>query len=399
MMIQPELLFKKFLKGHCTPVEAAQLMVHFSREDGDVDMVAFIEAHWDRQSSAEELYSTTFPNELHLQKLRQAIESEANTKASTVSTISGVPKGLRWHRFAAISAAAVVILALGLWVRDSQWSSQSPEGLVEKSAQKEIHPGSNRALLTRADGLSIELHDDPAGIQVNGGLVRYLDGTAIVSDLEYGSSSETLLLTTPRGGMYRVTLADGTKVWLNAASKLIYPSRFDDESRVVELEGEAYFEVSALTNKSGGRIPFHVKAAGQTVEVLGTQFNLKAYPKEQTVETTLLEGLVKIDETVLRPGQQALYSATGLVVKAVDAEMYAAWKDGNFYFDGQNIATVMQSLARWYDVEVAYEGQVTNHRFGGTISRYDRIEEVLSKLSRTQQVTFKIEGRKIIVRP
>lgn len=200
-------------------------------------------------------------------------------------------------------------------------------------------------------------------------------------------------MRTPRGGEYRLQLPDGSKVWLNAASSITYPNIFTGDTRSVEITGEAYFEVA----KDAAR-PFKVQAGNMKVEVLGTHFNINAYPGEPVIKTTLLEGAVRIQDAVLKPGQQASLAATGQfrVEDDVETEEVMAWKNGFFQFNDADMPTVMRQLENWYDITVAYEGRVPKRSFGGAIQRSLPLSKVLDILEENN-VRFKIEGRNITV--
>jgi transmembrane sensor len=264
-------------------------------------------------------------------------------------------------------------------------------------------PGTNKAVLTLSDGRTIIL--DSAGngmlaqqgktsiIKKNDGQLVYNPGAAQSNEVVYN------LLQTPRGGQYKITLPDGSKVWLNASSSLRYPVIFAGKDRRVEITGEAYFEVA----KDASR-PFRVQLNNMEVEVLGTHFNINGYADEDAVRTTLLEGKVKVlvsdQSKYLQPGQQAQLKTSGkiAIVDDVNLDETVAWKDGNFQFENSDIKAVMRQLARWYDVEVSYEGTVNKH-FIGNISRDVKLSQVLSMLQQTGEVKFKIEGNKLFVMP
>src|SRR5690606_22741368 len=207
-------------------------------------------------------------------------------------------------------------------------------------------------------------------------------------------------LTTPKGGTYRLTLSDGTNVWLNAASTLRYPAKFTGTERMVELEGEAYFEVSRLTRGSDIRVPFRVVSKGQTVEVLGTEFNITAYADEDAVRTTLVEGSVQVvsdgaietqrpQPVTLRPGQQSVVSPDGTQINSVDVSMFTAWKDGLFSFRETEMSDAMRQLARWYNVDVVYEGAVPETYFFGNIRRDKSLAHALAILKKSG-INFRI---------
>jgi transmembrane sensor len=258
-------------------------------------------------------------------------------------------------------------------------------------------------MLTLADGSQIMLDSAANGVlaqQGNTNIVKQQDG-----QLSYNSKGipEAAIayntLTTPPGGQYKLTLPDGSKVWLNAASSIKYPTAFIGNTRQVETTGEVYFEIAKDASK-----PFKVLQNEMEVEVLGTHFNINGYIDEAVFRTTLLEGSIKITtpkgNDILKPGQQAQVQKTGVVkiINDADLEETMAWKDGNFYFENSDIYTVMRQIARWYDVDVTYKGTVSKH-FLGTISRNVNLSQVLSMLQQTGEVKFKIEGRKVIVMP
>jgi ferric-dicitrate binding protein FerR (iron transport regulator) len=211
-------------------------------------------------------------------------------------------------------------------------------------------------------------------------------------------------ITTPRGGQYQVTLSDGTKVWLNAASSIRFPVLFTGNERKVEITGEAYFEVAKNVSK-----PFKVKTISSEVEVLGTHFNVNAYDDEAVAKTTLLEGLVKVSvpqtggklaARFLQPGQQSGITKDGRisVLNNADTEEAVAWKNGRFQFRSADLKSILRQISRWYDVDVVYKGNVDLH-FTGQLTRDDYVSKVFDKLALTGEVHFKIEGKKIIVSP
>lgn len=280
------------------------------------------------------------------------------------------------------------------------------EAYTSKAASATSHdrlPGSDRAVLTLSDGRTIVL--DSAGngmlarqgktsvIKQNDGQLVYRSATDQSSEMVYN------LLKTPRGGQYNITLPDGSRVWLNAASSLRYPVAFSEKERRVEITGEAYFEVAKDPSK-----PFRVTLNNMEVEVLGTHFNINGYTDEEDIRTTLLEGKVKVnvaDQTkYLSPGQQAQINTTGKisVVNDVNLDETVAWKDGNFQFENSDIKSVMRQLARWYDVEVSYKGNIDKH-FIGNISRDVKLSQVLSMLQQTGEIKFSVEGNKLFVMP
>jgi ferric-dicitrate binding protein FerR (iron transport regulator) len=264
-------------------------------------------------------------------------------------------------------------------------------------------PGGDKAMLTLADGSQIVLDSASNGIlaqQGNTNIIKQQDGQLVYNANGTGTDEIAYnTLTTPRGGQYKITLPDGSKVWLNAASSIKYPAAFTGKDRKVEITGEVYFEVTKNASK-----PFKVQVNQQEVEVLGTHFNINSYSDEDAIRTTLLEGSVKINtsngNSFLQPGQQAQLQKAGKIklVNNVDLEETMAWKDGNFQFENSDIKTVMRQIARWYDVEIEYKGYVSKH-FIGTISRNVNLSQVLTMLQQTGEVKCIIEGKKVIIMP
>lgn len=306
-----------------------------------------------------------------------------------------------WRRLA-VAAAVLLVLTAGAWW---WWSTPQPD-LPPQVAYK-VMPGGDRALLTLADGTVIPLDSAANGTLAQQGGVKILklDSGRLAYSADPGNASAATsynTLATPRGGQFRVTLPDGSRVWLNAASSIRYPTVFTGRERKVELTGEAYFEV-----ESNSSMPFKVALqGGGEVLVLGTHFNINAYADEELQKTTLLEGAVSIaaggQHKTLRPGQQAQMepgnAAAGITVRETDVEAVVAWKNGYFQFNQADIRAVMRQIARWYDVEISYEGRVRDRKFWGDISRDAGIADVL-KVLETSGVHFRIEGKKIVVTP
>lgn len=299
--------------------------------------------------------------------------------------------------------AATILLTMGITVyflNNNRISSDSKRPITDTEA---IEPGGNKAYLTLADGKKINLSDkedgtllEQAGIRIikntNGELVYEASNIGHTDHLPTGNNT----VETPIGGQYQVILPDGTKVWLNSSSSLEYPIRFEAHERRVTLHGEGYFEV-----KSDKRKPFRVVSKGQIIEVLGTKFNVNTYEDEPAIKTTLLEGSVKISlnntSKILRPGEQATVVDQNIRVHSADTEQATAWYKGDFAFDGVELKNIMRQISRWYNVEVVYQGDVGNIKFGGSISRTKDINEVLNVLSMTKGVNFKLEGRRVWV--
>jgi ferric-dicitrate binding protein FerR (iron transport regulator) len=265
-------------------------------------------------------------------------------------------------------------------------------------------PGSNKATLTLANGTVIVLEDEKNGVlsqQGNAKILKLNSGQLAYNTARQpaaGSPAAFNTLSTPRGGQYQLTLADGTVVWLNAASSITFPAAFSGKERSVTLSGEAYFEIAANASQ-----PFIVKVGNMQVKVLGTHFNVMAYGDEQTMNTTLLEGAVKVagatGEVLLQPGQQVKMDHAGaLRVVAANLDEVIAWKNGIFSFNNAGIEEVMRQIARWYDAEVVYPDGIPQDRFQGEINRNADISTVL-KILETSGVKFTVRGHKILVQP
>ncbi len=253
-----------------------------------------------------------------------------------------------------------------------------------------------------ADGSSIILDQAQNGNLATQGNTKILKMNGMLSyNTSQNKTTKVLYntISTPRGGQYQLIFTDGTKVWLNAASSLRFPTNFEGKERKVELSGEAYFEVAK--NKA---MPFKVKVNKMEVEVLGTHFNINSYEDESTIRTTLLEGSVRINQNkntgILKPGQQAQTDQFGAIkiINDADLEEAIAWKEEKFQFGRADIHEVMRQVARWYDVNIEYKGTVSSH-FGGTISRNANLSQVLDMLHLTGKVKFEVKDRKIIVMP
>ena len=310
----------------------------------------------------------------------------------------------RVRRIIGWSVAASLLIAVAIGGLSKRFVKvDSPVPVVAKTAQP-VLPGRNTATLTLSNGQQILLDSTGSGdIAMQGGvrLVKTDDKsisyTASNKEAREGVVYNTL--STPRSGQYQLVLPDGTHVWLNNVSTLRYPTSFQGKDRTVELTGEAYFEIARDATK-----PFFVKVKSETVEVLGTSFNIMAYEEEGGIQTTLLSGVVRVNageaSVKLKPDEQARFTgAEGLkVIKGVPSQDIVSWKNGVFYFGRASLVEVMRQLARWYDVDVVYQGKVPDIEFGGKIDRSLPLNELLNFLDKNQ-VHFHLEGRKIIVLP
>lgn len=301
-----------------------------------------------------------------------------------------------WMRLS-VAAGIAILMGIGSFLLYRNYNTtQQPQMAIHSS----LAPGSNKAVLTLGDGKVITLDSIANGaVAGENGVVKQAGGTlAYTEDPAAPLTRHTL--TVPRGGQYQLKLADGTQVWLNSASYIKYPNRFEGKERTVEISGEAYLSVAKNATQ-----PFIVMAKGQRIQVLGTEFNLMAYPDESTTKTTLISGAVKViqagEEKILKPGEQAevMTDAKGITISKPDLDNVLAWKEGKFRFNNTDIATIMRQVARWYDVDVIYQGTLTDDEFYGTIPKSENASQILEVLELTNKVHFEIKGKTIIVIP
>jgi ferric-dicitrate binding protein FerR (iron transport regulator) len=294
-----------------------------------------------------------------------------------------------WQRIAA--AASIVI---GLSVGGYFYLHQAPQQQTSNAiAKNDIPPGHNQATLTLANGQKIIITKGLSGqlaIQNNTTINATANNIIYIAKNQTGDQVSYNTLATERGEQspYPLVLADGTKVWLNAESSITFPTAFNGKERIVKLTGEAYFEV-----RHNDQQPFKVQTVNQTIEDIGTSFNVNAYANESVSRTTLLEGAVRVNGVLLKPGQQS----DGKQIEAVDTDEAVAWKNGNFQFDNADIKTVMRQLVRWYDVAIDYQGNLANIHYTGTVPRRSNISAVLQMLKETGGTDYKIEGKTVTI--
>lgn len=299
-----------------------------------------------------------------------------------------------------VAATVALILCLGILLTVLRKDQETVQ-----TANNDIAPGKNKAVLTLSNGKKILLDDSAdgeiakqSGIKItkktNGELVY-----TVVDPVSPEITAEQInVIETPKGGQYQINLPDNTKIWLNAGSSLRYPVAFTGKDRRVTLTGEAYFEVAPDKTK-----PFIVVSDQTEIKVLGTHFNVMAYADEEAMNTTLLEGSVLISNShgkqLLTPGQQARVNKANNQISVSQANLRAsiAWKNGYFYFHDEDVRSIMMKVARWYDVEVVYQVGVQSPAFGGTFSRYKKLSHLLKYLHEAGDLNFKLEGRRVIV--
>jgi transmembrane sensor len=372
-------LLSQYANKTITIEEQSELSDFLNAADNHTQLELLIEEAWIKSGDEDEIFPQLKPAPMQLPV-----------------------KPMYWQRWAA--AALLLIVAGGAWIlstRVLKGSKSSPA--LTKKQQQDIAPGGNKAMLTLSNGQVITLDSSLKGslhqpgnvnLHASPGLLKY--GPIQPSG---GNDIAYNVLKTPKGGQYRLELPDGSRVWLNAASSLKFPTAFIGKERRVELSGEAYFEVVKNTSQ-----PFFVTVNKANIAVLGTSFNVMAYADEASIKTTLLEGAVKVSKadafSVLKPGEQSMLEPNGnmQVIEKADVDLAVAWKNGLTSFKSADIKTIMRQVERWYDVEVVYNGDIPTRSFTGDIPRDANLSELL-RLLEISRIHFKMDNHKLIVMP
>lgn len=392
MATSPErlsLLFRRYYAGIATPGETNELLdlIRFSKSDES--LADALRLAWDHLNADEKQFS-----EAESDSMLHAILYETEQDLPAPATYQ-----LRWWRYAA--AAVLIAVSAFLFYQYKHRTVPLPQVAETPRLINDVAPGGNRALLTLADGASFVLDSARTGLLARIGsaeITKTSEGQLTVNTGNTRSNADfqSNTLSTPKGGQYQLVLPDGSKVWLNASSSIKFPTLFTAAERKVEITGEVYFEVTKDNKR-----PFKVRFGNSEVEVLGTSFNIMAYPDEKTSKTTLVEGSVRLRSTgssrMLVPGQQGSISSNGTIATAaVDTERETAWKQGLFYFRDSGIREIMRDASRWYDIEVVYKGNIPRRQFTGKVSRNVNISELLNML-RYAGVNSKIENNKVLI--
>lgn len=390
-------LFEKLLDKECSEAEVRRIVAVLANSDENSIYDDLILAQLTRKVNDADLPTSV---KLNLNaRLQHILHAEINP-------LPARPGAKRIHfpifRYLAIAASLIAVLTVAYLFKDSKKAVKNKS--INQQVAQDIAPGKDEAVLTLADGRKILLTDKKngelaraAGISINkaadGKLVYTIDSKNAGS----GAADMYNTITTPRGGQYQVNLPDGTKVWLNSASSIHFPMMFSAAGkRMVKLSGEAYFEVEKDKKR-----PFVVSSGKQTLEVLGTHFNISSYPEDAGTKTTLLEGAVKItagqQTAMLHPGEEADVTSA-IRVAAVDAESAIAWKNGFFRFDDEELESVMNKIARWYDLDVEFKDATLKHELLAAYStRFAKVSQLLKQLNQIGDAQFTLEERKIII--
>jgi hypothetical protein len=383
-------LIRKYNLGRCTPEEKILLEQWYQ--------------FFDLSNKSDHL------NSFEIDKIKEEVWLASQNNLVTDKKETGIAKKRKrsllslWKPYAAAAVfiSVIAIAAVYFYKPKKENDNQTAKHLTKKEQQfTDISPGTKKAQLTLGDGKVISL-DSARSMQLkekDGTLIDKQSGKLVYDDgAKHNGEILFNTLSTPRGGEYQLVLPDGSKVWLNAASSLRFPTRFEGKQRTVFLNGEAYFEVA-----KNAKMPFQViPDDGMTVEVLGTQFNVMSYGDEKEVRTTLAEGIVKVTKikksVLLSPSKQAvmLKADQSLVVSDANVDKALAWKDGMIEFDGDELPYIMRQLSRWYDIDVYFLGEVPTGRYNGSIRRQAPLSKVLEIL-KLAGVQFKLENKKLMV--
>jgi transmembrane sensor len=367
-------LIKKYTEGKCSP-EERELLEDWADQRGAQKSWGWIDA-----------------------------SQKAETRDRIWKKINLNPPVYSNHKLWLSGIAAAIVLICSIAFYANQQSKRIPLNRALVKKVKAVPTGAKTVTLTLADGTVHQLNNAAQGIlavENDIEIKKGNQGQLIYSQNESSATSGTALntLNIPRGNLYQLQLADGTKVWLNSASSITYPSSFNKHDRTVSLKGEAYFEVAKDTKK-----PFIVNSRGVSIKVTGTHFNVSAYDDDEDLKATLLEGGVEVEKggkkIALLPGEQAISKnfSTELTQVIIDPTNVIAWRTGDFVFEGQDLRAVMRNLSRWYDVEVSFEGDLPyEKKVGGTFSKAKGMASLLNNLEKLMGIKFKVEGRRVTV--
>jgi transmembrane sensor len=404
-------LLQLYAANQASREEVEELFVWLKEQEGDDALKKFI-----FDTANKETHNTTL-QQSDWDSIWQSVESATTAKAPA--------KIVRpfWHsRLLRLTAAAMVLVMAGwAWFYFSRPKQNATPAVVTVTTKKDISPGGNKALLTLGDGTTIVLDTVQTGLlalqgqttitKLNDGQIVYAVSNSLPTSREGRGEALYNTVTTPHGGQFQLVLPDGTKVWLNAGSSLYFPATFSASIRMVQLTGEAYFEVAHNAQK-----PFIVNVnKKEEVTVLGTHFNINAYEDENAIQTTLLQGSVKVgsrqwavgsgerqragkkeQSVILKPGEQVSLSQSSQLSQPIPVQTNGviAWKNGYFRFKDTGIRELMRQVERWYDVEVEYRTDRTDQYYTGVVSRSQNISALLQTLELTGTVHFQIDNHK-----
>jgi transmembrane sensor len=392
-----DLLFKQ-LRNELTEAERIELNV------------------WRQESVENEKKFKELTDPQHLQALMQDFysykEKAWNKLLEKVPELRDAPLPMQrrpWWRWPAVAATILVIIGAGLYIH--YHTERQSIAKLSNEIVNEVPPGTNKAILTLSNGSKIILdsaHKGTVANQGNSKIVKLDSGKLVYQSTNIGQPSTVVqfnTLSTPRGGQFQLVLPDGSRVWLNAATTLLFPSSFDGKERKVELSGEAYMEISKDPSRPFKVRINHGNQEEAEVEVLGTHFNIMADTDEVSVAATLLEGRIKIimggSEKTIQPGEQAKimnHSDQIKIIKNIDLSAVVAWKNGRTFFKNADTRSIMRMISRWYDVDVVYQGKVPEGGITGGVSRNANLSDLLKVLEHNN-IHVTMEGKKLTVMP
>jgi hypothetical protein len=372
-----KLLFERYLNNHASREETAELFQYF------------------QDTNNKEALEQMIENQLESQGREELIDKKILDRVFGKIDLDNEPqkiKSITWYKITGAAAAIILIISISYLFLNRSTYNDHTATIVE--------PGRDKATLVLSSGKTIVLED-----VANGKLTEELGTT--IEKTEKGGINYKIegntdvrvamnLLNVPKGGQFQITLSDGTKVWLNSNSSLKYPSAFSASERRVELSGEAYFEVSKNKQK-----PFIVETSLQKVEVLGTKFNINAYDDESSTQTSLAEGSVRVscknNTTLLKPGQQSTLTDQHIAVRSINLDQVLDWKNGDFNFSNNNLKEIMRKISRWYNIEVIFEGPISQETYVAQISRKKRLNDVLRALQLSGSIKYNIRNNKLYI--
>lgn len=388
-------LFKQYYNGTASAEQMALLRSMLEGPDGEKLLEQLMEGQWKTLHTAD----TEFVN-YKKEAMWQSLKPETNN----ASTQALYPQP-RHRRIWWAAAVILILLGSGIWFWPSGKMPDADGQIASIAAIDAIQaPAGVNAVLLLSNGQKIMLDTTSSGLiasEGNSSLIKSPGGDLIYNSRGTGTAMANLnTLLVPAGSkVTHMTLADGTQVWLNADSKLTYPVQFNGNQRTVALSGEAYFEVSHNASK-----PFQVKVRDQTVEVLGTHFNINAYEDETSIKTTLLEGKVIVRrgqaQLALKPGEQVIcVNQPNQPLQHIlhpDMEAVMAWKSGLFNFNNKDLGTIMRQISRWYGVQIRFEGPIAQRKFGGELPKDLKLSEILQLLAK-MNIQFSMEGNVLTI--
>lgn len=372
-----KLLFERYLNNHASREETAELFQYFQDTNNKEALEQMIENQLESRDKEELI------DKMILDRVFGKIDLDTEPQNITSPT---------WYKITGVAAAIILIISISYLFLNRSTYTDHTATIIE--------PGRDKATLVLSSGKTIVLED-----VANGKLTEELGTT--IEKTEKGGINYKIegntdvriamnLLNVPKGGQFQITLSDGTKVWLNSNSSLKYPSAFSTSERRVELTGEAYFEVSKNKQK-----PFIVETSLQKVEVLGTKFNINAYDDESSTQTSLAEGSVRVscknNTTLLKPGQQSTLTDQNIAVRSINLDQVLDWKNGDFNFSNNNLKEIMRKISRWYNIEVIFEGPISQETYVAQISRKKRLNDVLRALQLSGSIKYSIRNNKLYI--